>query len=585
MKSNTLRTWKKVFSKGLAAAVIALAVVLIPTFTVQAASAPSLNKTSKNILIKGTYDLNVENAVKGSTYAWTSSDTKVATVDEAGVVKGKIKGSTVITCKVTTPADKVYTLTCKVSVKKGAEAFEIGNKATALNVGQVFNAEGKLTPATSDDVISWSSSNKAVATVDKSGKVTALKKGTVTITATTLSGKSDKMTMKVVGSTGAVASQKQLEALLGTGVQTITLSTSSEVTFDVPEGSYKDTKLVVDAPFADVNNHGLFSSIEILQVAANTYHEFASGNDIVISAGNSHVIIEQGASVLGITITEKGAVVKVENNGVVREIILEDAADLEISGETTTPIPVVVEKAGATITSSAPIAVTASAPATLTLLPGAEKSTISADKKENVPTINGDVKIPVTVGEGETKTVQTVEGKKLEGGTANTPAAGFPGTTGGSTGTTTSPVYSINKLFYTDGSVGYLLSHSYTELKSIVVKYKGVSYTIDSDLLVKLKQFISNDTSYLTLWNSIVDETRTFGGQQVKITGVAGSGTKKVTFVGGLLGGKAYTVSAASVNSVTVTNGAGLSFTLTRVEDTLLRINTSVSDLTFDPAF
>lgn len=46
-----------------------------------------------------------------------------------------------------------------------------------------------MTPSSSTDKLTWTSSNKKVATVDKNGKVKALKKGTATITVKTASGK------------------------------------------------------------------------------------------------------------------------------------------------------------------------------------------------------------------------------------------------------------------------------------------------------------------------------------------------------------------------------------------------------------
>ena len=50
-------------------------------------------------------------------------------------------------------------------------------------------------PATTTDTVTWTSSNKKVATVDAFGKVTAKKKGKVTITVKTTSGK--KATCKI----------------------------------------------------------------------------------------------------------------------------------------------------------------------------------------------------------------------------------------------------------------------------------------------------------------------------------------------------------------------------------------------------
>jgi len=45
--------------------------------------------------------------------------------------------------------------------------------------------------------VTWKSSNTKIATVDKNGKVKAVKKGTVTITATAKDGSGKKVTCKV----------------------------------------------------------------------------------------------------------------------------------------------------------------------------------------------------------------------------------------------------------------------------------------------------------------------------------------------------------------------------------------------------
>ena len=52
-----------------------------------------------------------------------------------------------------------------------------------------------MAPADTTDKVTWNSSDKKVATVDKNGKVKALKKGTATITVKTASGK--KATCKI----------------------------------------------------------------------------------------------------------------------------------------------------------------------------------------------------------------------------------------------------------------------------------------------------------------------------------------------------------------------------------------------------
>lgn len=70
-------------------------------------------------------------------------------------------------------------------------------KAT-LKPGESFNLKVTLKPKkVTDKSITWKSSNKKVATVDKNGKVTAKKKGTCTITAVTSNGKKAKCKITV----------------------------------------------------------------------------------------------------------------------------------------------------------------------------------------------------------------------------------------------------------------------------------------------------------------------------------------------------------------------------------------------------
>ena len=61
--------------------------------------------------------------------------------------------------------------------------------------GENYTLKATLTPKNSTDTVTWTSFSKKVAKVSNKGKVTALKKGTATITAKTSSGK--KVTCKV----------------------------------------------------------------------------------------------------------------------------------------------------------------------------------------------------------------------------------------------------------------------------------------------------------------------------------------------------------------------------------------------------
>jgi len=96
---------------------------------------------------------------------------------------------TSIPVMVTFSIDKAEILTKKIKISK--------TKLT-LNKGEKQKLTVKFTPSNvTDQTVTWKSSNKKVATVDKNGKVTAKKKGTCTITAVTSNGKKAKCKITV----------------------------------------------------------------------------------------------------------------------------------------------------------------------------------------------------------------------------------------------------------------------------------------------------------------------------------------------------------------------------------------------------
>ena len=75
----------------------------------------------------------------------------------------------------------VLTYTMNAEVK--AEAIAVSPKTMELEVGNDGQLAAALTPANATDVVVWSSSAEGVATVDQTGKVTAVAEGSATITA------------------------------------------------------------------------------------------------------------------------------------------------------------------------------------------------------------------------------------------------------------------------------------------------------------------------------------------------------------------------------------------------------------------
>ncbi|MDR1589506.1 MAG: Ig-like domain-containing protein [Oscillospiraceae bacterium] len=132
--------------------------------------------------------------LKGVT--WMSSDTSVAVVNESGKVTAVSPGAANIAA---ISDDGGYTAVCRVAVTaKPVRVSGVALSGAALTMGVGESAELKVT-ITPDDAanqaVTWKSSNSKIVAVSD-GRLTAVKKGSATITVTTADG-SKKATCKV----------------------------------------------------------------------------------------------------------------------------------------------------------------------------------------------------------------------------------------------------------------------------------------------------------------------------------------------------------------------------------------------------
>ena len=172
----------------------------------------TLNPTTLNFVVGDTASKKISATLEPADamnrkITWTSTNTKVATVNDKGEVTAVGKG----TCEVKATSEKNANVfgSCSVTVSE-IEVESISLDKQTLKVGPGKTSEAlkvTFTPANATNkTITWKSNTTTVATVSD-GKVTGIKEGTATITATSANGKTAtcNVTIAEVGMTIAEA--------------------------------------------------------------------------------------------------------------------------------------------------------------------------------------------------------------------------------------------------------------------------------------------------------------------------------------------------------------------------------------------
>lgn len=139
-------------------------------------------------------DEKLAKAASKLTVEWTSSDESVATVDATGMVVAVSAGEADITASV---MDSEMSAVCKVTVKVAAKDITVPDSLDVkLNDGSETTVEATVSPTDATDVkVSYASTDEAVATIDKDGRVQVLQPGECDIV-TTLTQEGKKVVEK-----------------------------------------------------------------------------------------------------------------------------------------------------------------------------------------------------------------------------------------------------------------------------------------------------------------------------------------------------------------------------------------------------
>ncbi|WP_295959620.1 Ig domain-containing protein [uncultured Alistipes sp.] len=143
-----------------------------------------LNKTTLTLAVGEEQPLTAtvlpDNA-ENKTLTWSSSDTKIATVSDAGLVKAVAVGSATITARA-----GGRSATCTVTVEPIAvESVTLDRTELTLHRDDSKTLTATVLPDdATDPKVVWTTSDKAIATVSDAGLVTPVAPGKATITAT-----------------------------------------------------------------------------------------------------------------------------------------------------------------------------------------------------------------------------------------------------------------------------------------------------------------------------------------------------------------------------------------------------------------
>lgn len=176
---------------------------------------------------------------------WTSSDNNVASVNN-GTITAKGKGTATITA--TCDADETIKDTCTVTVTQPVTSIFIMKDSSvchelSMDLDDQETLVAEVNPSNADNkTVTWTSSDEEVATVNNNGLITAVGKGTATITVKSLENENIKATCTVT---------------VGVGLESIELN-ETEVT--VKNGENFTLEVTYNPDNTDVNKAVSWSS-------------------------------------------------------------------------------------------------------------------------------------------------------------------------------------------------------------------------------------------------------------------------------------------------------------------------------------
>ena len=177
----------------LIAALLMTALMMMALLPVGATAEPvTVNLTMG---VKETYQINTSSlsVPEGKQLVYATSNKKIATVSAEGLITAKKKG----TATIAVGYDSTVLAVCTLTILGAPKKIALSDKVLILSVSDTKQLTVTL-PKKTASIITYESSDAAVATVDASGKVTAVSGGTATITVKTFNNRSAECAVTVL---------------------------------------------------------------------------------------------------------------------------------------------------------------------------------------------------------------------------------------------------------------------------------------------------------------------------------------------------------------------------------------------------
>src|SRR2546430_13234346 len=203
-----------------------ITVTNVPVATVTVAPTSANLQTGQTVQLTATARDASGNILSGRVITWSSSNASVASVNGSGLVTGAGAGSATITATSegqsgTSSVTVTFVPVASVTVNPGSASVQVGQ--TVQLTATPKDANGTALPGR---VVTWSSANTAVATVNGTGLVQGAAAGSATITATS-EGQSGTATVTVTVAPVATVSVSPTSAYVQPG-QTVQLTATTK---------------------------------------------------------------------------------------------------------------------------------------------------------------------------------------------------------------------------------------------------------------------------------------------------------------------------------------------------------------------